>query len=192
MSSAHSLGQGGGSKDSPPRLSPAGDTGSPMAAALKACQSESYQLGRPSGTQSVGGRWPRRERKATALDPNSISKQSWTAVAGSGDSHPRAGRGRGEKMMRIDLYNVVCGRPVAVPDLSRRSAGPWMEFETDSPGGRSRMEIYDASRKTLAAEQQQISCGREERGECEEPPALINLWHASKEGKPLRHGGGRQ
>ena len=122
MSRTHSLGLGGGSNDSPPRLSPAGDAGSPTAAALKARQRFPDQLGRPSGTQSRGYKRPSRAETLIALDPLRVSEMPWKTAAGSGKPCLRAVCVCHEYMMRIVRDKVACGRPMAVPDRSRRLA----------------------------------------------------------------------
>ena len=195
MRCATSLGQGGGSNDSPPRLPPAGDTGSLTAAEWKASQSELYQLGCSSGTRPVDGRWPRPTKKAIALDPDRVPDRLRKAAEVSEDHRPIAVRVREKRssahrasgeVMRTAGSNVICGRPVAVPDSNRRSAGPWKEFETDSPGGLSRRELPVSDRaapcgpreplQTSAAGQHQISCGRGVWAKRREPPPLDNLW----------------
>ena len=91
MRCATSLGQGGGSNDSPPASpGPAGDTGSLTAAEWKASQSELYQLGCSSGTRPVDGRWPRPAKKAIALDPDRVPDRIRKAAEVSEDSRPIA------------------------------------------------------------------------------------------------------
>ena len=195
MRRAPSLGQGGRSNDSPPRLPPAGDTGSLTAAEWKASQSELYQLGCSSGTRPVDGRWPRPAKKVIALDPDrasdrlrkaaEVSEASRSIEVSVREKRSSAHRASGE-VTRTEGSNVICGRPVAVPDFSRRLAGPWKEFETDSPGGPSRTELPASDRaapcapreslQTSAAGQQQISCGRGVWVKRREPPPLDNLW----------------
>ena len=150
---------------------------------MKARQRLPDQLGRPSGTQSVGYKRPSRVETSIALDPRCAPNTLWNAAVGSGDSRQRAVCVWWDCMMRVERDKIVCGRPVAVPDRSRRSpaAEPWMEFETDSLGKikapATALGAPGALGKLLAAGLHQISRESGERGSvgASEPPTRLNL-----------------
>jgi hypothetical protein len=201
MRSATSMGSGGGSKYSPPRLPSACDTRS-HTGEREARHCEIFlifllPIRYPGETlPSISGR-PRLTR-VTALCPSRVMRWPRDAVEVLIAPLCEARnifRGRSsacrfpQKLWRTCRSHELCGRLVAVPVFTRRSAGSWLEFVMNFPDRLRRMEVpatvAPCSPRKLssssAVTQYQISRERRERRDCRESVPLI-CFYASKKG----------
>ena len=143
-----SMGPGGGSGYSPPRLPPVCDVRS-HAVEREACQSENFTLFRcPGGMLPVIYMWQRMTQAIVLCFSRALSwsRGAVEAVVGPEYVAWKACGNRSlacrlpREMVRAGRGNELYGRPVAVPVFSRRYAGPPSEFGKQSPGNQRRME----------------------------------------------------